>query len=251
MSPPERTYAEFPSPVDGIRCTWERRCHAGDRPLIVPDGCVDLIWFSDGRLEVAGPDTAARQAVTLGPLEMVGVRLAPSAARRVSAIPVGELCDQQPHVAALGASWLEAAHVLTGQDPNGAMPARRKMLADLTVRAMRPAEDGLVLAAVQVLEASPGIKVGDLAVGLGVGVRQLHRRFVDEVGYGPKTLARVIRVGRLVDVAATVPDLASLSYAAGFASQAHMCDEVRALTTLTPVRFLEERRGASYVGSLL
>ncbi|MGB6277895.1 MAG: hypothetical protein WBF80_21065 [Rhodococcus sp. (in: high G+C Gram-positive bacteria)] len=116
---------------------------------------------------------------------------------------------------------------------------------------MKPVEDGLVLAAVRVLEARPGIKVVDLADGLGVVVRQLHRKFVDEVGYGPKALSRVMRVGRLVDVAATVPDLASLSCAADFASQAHMCDEVRVLTTLTPVRFLEERRGPSYVGSLL
>ncbi|MDV6305563.1 helix-turn-helix domain-containing protein [Rhodococcus cerastii] len=247
----ERTYTEFPSPVEGIRCSWQRRSHAGDRPLIVPDGCVDLIWFSDGRLEVAGPDTAARRAVTIAPVEMVGVRLAPAVARRVSAIPIGELCDQQPHVAELGASLMEVAHALTGHDANGAMPARRKLLADLTVRAMKPAGDGLVLAAVRVLEARPGMKVVDLADGLGVGVRQLHRKFVDEVGYGPKILARVMRVGRLVDVAATVPDLASLSYVAGFASQAHMSDEVRALTTLTPVRFLEERRGPSYVGSLL
>ena len=246
-----RTYAEFHSVVEGIQCTWERRSHPGDRPLIVPDGCVDLMWYSDGRLEVAGPDTAARRPVTLASVEIVGVRFAPAAARRVSTIPIGELRDQQPHVAELGARWKEASQVLASQNADGAMPARRKLLTELTIHAMRPVNDGLVVAAVQALVASPGIKIGDLADELGVVVRQLHRRFVDEVGYGPKTFARVVRVGRLVDVAATVPDLAALSYAAGFASQAHMCDEVRALTSLTPVRFLEERRGPSYVGSLL
>ncbi|MDZ7931325.1 MAG: helix-turn-helix domain-containing protein [Rhodococcus sp. (in: high G+C Gram-positive bacteria)] len=146
---------------------------------------------------------------------------------------------------------MEAARFLAGQDATAAMPARRRLLADQIVHAMRPSGDGLVTAGVSAIEISPGIRVAELADNLGVSTRHLHRRFVDEVGYGPKTLARVIRVGRLVDLASAVPDLASLSYAAGFASQSHMNDEVRALTTLTPVRFLEERRGFSYVGSLL
>ena len=68
--------------------------------------------------------------------------------------------------------------------------------------------------------------------------RHLHRRTVTAVGYGPKLLARVARLRRLVAVAGG--SLASRAFEAGYASQAHMGDEVRRLTGLTPVRFLED-----------
>jgi methylphosphotriester-DNA--protein-cysteine methyltransferase len=59
------------------------------------------------------------------------------------------------------------------------------------------------------------------------------------VGYGPKTLARVIRLRRLVGLPGPLADRAA---AAGYASQAHMSDEVRRLTGLSAVRFLEDAR---------
>ncbi len=61
MLPPGRTYTEFPSFADGIRCTWQRRSHAGDRPLIVPDGCVDLIDASAAKA-LRRPDCSGHEA---------------------------------------------------------------------------------------------------------------------------------------------------------------------------------------------
>jgi methylphosphotriester-DNA--protein-cysteine methyltransferase len=61
---------------------------------------------------------------------------------------------------------------------------------------------------------------------------------VAAVGYGPKTLARVVRLRRLVALGEGA--LASRAVRAGYASQAHMTDEVRRLTGTTPVRFLED-----------
>jgi methylphosphotriester-DNA--protein-cysteine methyltransferase len=58
------------------------------------------------------------------------------------------------------------------------------------------------------------------------------------VGYGPKTLARVARLRRLV--ALDGHDLAVRAVLAGYASQAHMSEEVRRLTGTTPVRFLKD-----------
>ena len=49
--------------------------------------------------------------------------------------------------------------------------------------------------------ARPGARVADLAVALGLSERQLRRRFVDAVGYGPKTLARVLRFQRFLALA--------------------------------------------------
>jgi methylphosphotriester-DNA--protein-cysteine methyltransferase len=86
--------------------------------------------------------------------------------------------------------------------------------------------------------AAPGARVAGVAAQLGVGERRLHRRMLAAVGYGPKMLARVARLRRLI----ALPDepLAARAFDAGYASQAHMNDEVRRLTGLTPVRFLED-----------
>jgi AraC-like DNA-binding protein len=97
--------------------------------------------------------------------------------------------------------------------------------------------DALVRAAASVL-ARPRAQVADAASELGVSERQLHRRVLAVVGYGPKMLARVARLRRLIALADE--PLAARAYAAGYPSQAHMNDEVRRLTGTTPVRFLED-----------
>ena len=51
--------------------------------------------------------------------------------------------------------------------------------------------------------ARPGARVAELGSALGVSERQLRRRFADAVGYGPKTLARVLRFQRFLASAAT------------------------------------------------
>jgi AraC-like DNA-binding protein len=100
-----------------------------------------------------------------------------------------------------------------------------------------PRPEELVLAAACRLTA-PRARVADVAADLGISERQLRRRTLSAVGFGPKLLARVTRLRRLVRLGDE--PLAGRALAAGYASQAHMSDEVRRLTGLTPVRFLED-----------
>ena len=90
--------------------------------------------------------------------------------------------------------------------------------------------------------ARPGAQVAAVAGDLAISERQLHRRTVAAVGYAPKVLARVLRLQRLTR--ATAPTLAEQALVAGYASQAHMSDEVRVLTGLAAsqylVRFVED-----------
>jgi len=131
-------------------------------------------------------------------------------------------------------------------------PAGRLDLLARTVLQRKAERDGLVAAAARRLGA-PGSRISGVAADLGVSERHLHRRTVDAVGYGPKMLGRVARLRRLIGLstaAAPPPDaplmpgarssLAERAASAGYASQAHMSDEVRRLTGLTPVRFLED-----------
>ena len=69
----------------------------------------------------------------------------------------------------------------------------------------------------------------------GLGARQLHRRSLAAFGYGPKTLARVLRLQRALALVRAGMPYADAALAAGCADQAHLAREMRELagTTLT------------------
>jgi transcriptional regulator GlxA family with amidase domain len=73
-----------------------------------------------------------------------------------------------------------------------------------------------------------------------VGARRLRRRFAAAVGYGPKTFQRVLRLQRALRLAGgnarprASLSLAMIAVAAGYADQAHMSRELRALTGRSP-----------------
>ncbi|VVJ21175.1 Transcriptional regulator [Amycolatopsis camponoti] len=69
---------------------------------------------------------------------------------------------------------------------------------------------------------------------VAVSERRLRRRFVQAVGYGPATYLRVARFQRAVALASRASGLAALAVAAGYADQAHLSRDCRALTGLTP-----------------
>lgn len=87
-------------------------------------------------------------------------------------------------------------------------------------------------------EAAAGLVRAAAATGPGaVSERRLRRRFVQAVGYGPATYLRVSRFQRAVALAPLVPGLAALAAGAGYADQAHLSRDCRALTGLTPRRY--------------
>ena len=229
-----------------VSCTWEQRIDAPHEQRVVPDACVDLIW-SGGRLTIAGPDTRARLVSLTPGTDIVGVRLRPGVAGAVLGLPATELCDQAPaaeEVLGRDAVRTLLAELHTGRD------AHAILLRAIELRA-RATPDPLVRAAVAALDR-PDARVAGVADALGLSARQLQRRVADAVGYGPKTLARVLRFCRLQALAtsstadhrddpASEPALVDLALDAGYADQAHMTAEVTRLAGLSPVRFLKDR----------
>ncbi len=100
-----------------------------------------------------------------------------------------------------------------------------------TPSAARLTETGLGWVAVVVA------RVEDPVLSATVSERRLRRRFVQAVGYGPATYLRVSRFQRAVALAPHVRGLAALAAAAGYADQAHLSRDCRALTGLTPRRY--------------
>jgi AraC-like DNA-binding protein len=219
--------------LDLVVCTWERRTYGEHMQRVIPDACVDLIWFADRELVIAGADTGPRQVRVPAQRHTSAIRLRPGAAGAVLGLPASEVRDLLcPATSVWGgeASALEEALAAAG-------PRQRLWLLCAAVERRRAEPDRLVVAAAGHLAAA-GSRVGDVAYELGISERQLHRRTLAAVGYGPKMLARVVRLRRLLCLRGQ--PLAWRALEAGYAGQAHMTDEVRRLTGLTPVRFLEE-----------
>lgn len=95
--------------------------------------------------------------------------------------------------------------------------------------------DRAVQAAVARL-GDPAQHVATLAAELGLSERQLRRRFLSSVGYGPKTLQRVLRLRRFI--AGERGDLARGALDAGYADQAHLARECKRLTGISPSQLL-------------
>jgi AraC-like DNA-binding protein len=113
----------------------------------------------------------------------------------------------------------------------------------LTGRGLQaPAPDPLVVATVVRLAAGDQ-RVGPLADALGISERALHRRVTAAVGYGPKRLARVLRLRRALALARDGAPLVDVAYEAGYADQAHFGHDCVELAGVAPGRFLQDVAG--------
>jgi AraC-like DNA-binding protein len=225
-------------------CTWSRPSSGATRLTVLPDGCVDLVWRSDGRLFVAGPDAGPavhRHAADAG---YDGIRLRTGVAGTVLGTSAEELADEQVDLSAL---WGSSARVPAARLEAAASPReRRAALATIVSERLAIAcpPDAPVLAAAEAL-ARGDARVHDVAAAVGLSERQLHRRMCHQVGYGPKTLERILRFQRFLRLGRAVrAGRATLGWAAataGYADQSHLVRECRRLAGATPSEVL---RGA-------
>ncbi|HZB58892.1 MAG TPA: helix-turn-helix domain-containing protein, partial [Actinomycetota bacterium] len=190
-------------------------------------------------LHLAGPDTSPWPVRRRPGAVAVGIRFHPGAAPSLLGPPASDLRDTR---AAPDALWGRRGRELAERVGEAAPAARLEaMVADLTARAGDAARpDPLVAAAVAWLERDPAAaaRVGALGPAVGLGERQLRRRFLAGVGYGPKTLARVLRFQRLLALLQRGPEgrptLAEAAIVAGYADQAHMTAECARLAGRSP-----------------
>ena len=207
---------------------WQSTGVAGAQ-RILPDGCLDLL-FDGERLLVAGPDTAARVHTSDRPVPMRGVRLHAGRGPGLLGVPADELHDR---TLPLDALWGDRrARELTERV---AASPRRTLAA--WARSGVPDRFG---AAVRTL-LDRGLSVADVAEKTGYSARQLHRRSLPVFGYGPQHLARVLRLGRALHEADAGRPWSEVAQRAGYADQAHLARDVRALAGITPTGLRDER----------
>jgi AraC-like DNA-binding protein len=234
-------YREFAPPAwarRAIVCFWLRRGD-GNSVRVLPDACSDIVWRSGAGAVVAGPDSQAWLSRTRPGELIVGARLRPGAGGAAFGVALDELRNTRVPVDALG---VDPRRELCGDLDPVAAPAALAAIALRRV-AQAPPDPAVQAAVVRLLD--PGQRVGELASALGFSERQLRRRFLAAVGYGPKTLQRVLRLRRFlaaVGFDAGLDGLAAAAAGAGYADQAHLARECRALTGLTPGQLVAPAR---------
>lgn len=108
-------------------------------------------------------------------------------------------------------------------------------LEDIALERAAPPDPAL-RALVTALDA--GRPVAATADEIGLGARQLHRRSLVAFGYGPKTLARILRLRRALALAGAGVPFAETAARCGFADQAHLARDVRELAGVPLGRLL-------------
>ncbi|HEX8159007.1 MAG TPA: helix-turn-helix domain-containing protein [Solirubrobacteraceae bacterium] len=222
-------YAPTPQLRDLVACGWTLTCQD---PLpdhrVLPDGCIDIVLTGGSDAFVAGPSTTAFDSPMPAGGFAAGIRFRPGAAPSVLGVAADELRDR---IVPLGDVWSRPCRGEPADAREALALLHRELLARLPA-ARSP--DRPVLAAAAILAADPTATVRSIARSTGLGERQLRRRFLDHVGYGPKRLARVLRLQRLL--AGAPEPWAQRAIAAGYADQAHMTRECVALTGRPPTR---------------
>jgi AraC-like DNA-binding protein len=78
-------------------------------------------------------------------------------------------------------------------------------------------------------------KVASIAERIGWSRKHLARRFADEIGLGPKSVSRIVRLSRAIAAARTGSDgWADIAADCGYADQAHLVREFHALAGASP-----------------
>jgi AraC-like DNA-binding protein len=237
-------YAEWPAPAalrGAVACLWTSLVpEDGASALVLPDACSDLIWEQDAGAYLAGPDTGPVRARMRPGTVLVGVRFRPGAGGQVLGLPLSDLRDQRvPLADLLGAA---AARGLPATLP--APEAAARVLAMAGTLVAGSTTDAAIGAAVALLR-DPAARTEDVAARVGLSERQFRRRSHAAIGYGPKTLQRVLRFQRfvrMIDAAAEPVDLAGAAARLGYADQPHLTRDCAAFSGLAPAQLARARR---------
>jgi AraC-like DNA-binding protein len=172
---------------------------------------------------------------TLEQQRVLGAVFRPGAAAAVLGVPADALTGTHT---ALESLWGADAARLRERLLGAARPDQALSILDssLVERIVGPL-DPVASYACRALDR--GVRVAAIARDVGLGPKRLRERFSAAVGVTPKSYARLARLQHLLVAAAAPrrPDWAELALRCGYYDQAHLIQEFRSLTGLTPTAY--------------
>ncbi len=242
-----------------IECFWSRTTEPSPAPYrVLPDGAMDFIFqlAGSGQARVVGTMTRALVVPpVLPPMlppilppasrpDLVGVRFRPGGMAAFLPEHAAKLTDRSEAVEAVAGVAVAALcdRMHTHDDARARISElERTLLAGLAAAA---ALDGDVVAVVRLIERTGGRATSaELVRHLGIGERQLERRFLARVGVTPKFFARVVRFKAAQQLARSAwgqrAGWAGVASQAGYCDQAHLIRDFGVLAGLSPGAWLK------------
>lgn len=228
-------YADFAERTSGPRETREL---PGPGVVVIID--LDAGWSVEGTRFSSFAGGLYGRPVRVrheGSSRGVQFNVEPPATRALLGVPAGEFAHRT--VALDDILGVEAAAIAERLDDAADAGARFEILDEVLMRMLaraRPTRPD-VERAWRLLRSSGGqMRIEALAAGVGCSRRHLAKRFTEDVGVPPKLAARLIRFETARRELGTLP-LARLATEHGFADQAHLAREFRALGGASPTVF--------------
>ncbi|MES2441247.1 MAG: helix-turn-helix domain-containing protein [Pseudomonadota bacterium] len=221
-------YAELPLPpaLDGlVAAVWTVSVEGRGwvEHEATPDGCIELIRRHTGRsvwrdeqpaLFATGLSQAPVALRFSGDARFTGIKLWPWAWHALGGAPCPGFADR----------WIAIAEdaPLAALLPEAGDPVAQLLAAGLTLPPLAAA----------ILGATG---VADITARTGLAHRRLQRIFARELGMPPRSYLRLLRFrSALIEVQASAAHLADTAAGRGYADQAHMARDFRALAGLPP-----------------
>jgi AraC-like DNA-binding protein len=255
-----REFKSAPPLAKNVECIW--LLEGGDRQSspaperLLPDGCFELILnfgapFREHK-ETGGCDLQPMRFVVgqmtrpvlispTGCVRLLGIRFVPGGALPFFHFPPGALTNSIVPLA-------DVAHALDREfcgmvDEDRHLEEQIGMIESLLIRRMRVKEErgaSLASAISRIIRSGGQIPVDWLADDLGISGRQLERRFVSEVGLGPKLLCRILRFQQVFRaVERSDKNWARIAADCGYFDQAHLIRDFRQFAGQTPAVLFE------------
>ncbi len=219
-----------------------------DATVIVSfDEPLDVAWVTDPGSRVrrwllaSGLHTRPALIRTHGHQHGIRVSLTPAGCRAILGVPIGSLSHELADHADLPLGIPDDVHARLASSSWG---ARFRLLErHLLERAAAPGSrvPADLAHAWDLLTARRGrIRVAELAQEVGWSRRHLVTRFVGELGLAPRDVARLHRFGAAQVYARSGAPWAEVAASAGYADQAHLSRDFRALAGQSPTRWRAE-----------
>ena len=242
-----REYAPPPALASQLLCFWTQSITGCGEyaQRVLPDGCMDIVFVNHESAVVVGPWVEPFIARLPAGTNILGARWHPGRASAQLGAPATELLNRQVAFGDVCGHQLSSALQRVSEQPN--LLARRSALECALLKLFASASTDRVLnASIQWLARHPHGRIETLSQLTGFSARQLQRRFLASVGYGPKAFQSIVRFQRLLHLGgrATKRSLAELAACVGYADQAHMTREVHRLSGCPPTVLFESARCA-------
>jgi AraC-like DNA-binding protein len=200
--------------------------------------CFDNRWHRLPRIFMAGLYCDSVVWRSPGNSRKFGIRLNPEAMHLFFNLAAAELYSDYSDVANIGLNHtLEYSEQLAGVTSFN--QAIRQTEAYLVSRLQKvKAQDSYLVEAARMMRSAKGdITIEELSRAVSVSPRQLQRSFRDQLGTSPKTYSRLIRFRNAYLQMHKLEEAggwAGISYASGYADQAHFIREFKEFTGQIP-----------------